>query len=214
MCCHWFIGAPKPPNPPVQAKMSGSVQSCAEIMASAMTLVSTAPECVLVKALFDGEDILAGTPQEVKGVCDATTPCTDQLVTLVSSATEQGCTMDGEMATDARDVMTYASDVDALTAYLCTGDCYAYSQTTNNGRPVDQTPVNCDCLLAYQDAAGKMSAEAQKYLYIDADLPIVKSVSDSKCAGAATSSAAGIGADAAFLMATFAMTGVAAAGFF
>lgn len=195
-----------------------SAETCAEIIASATTLVSTAPECVLVKALFDGADILSGTPEEVKGVCDAKTPCTDQLVTLVTSATEQGCTMDVEMEIDAKDVMTYATDVDALTAYLCTGDCYTYTQTIatglDNGTPVDQLPINCDCEAAYIDAAGKMSATAQEYLGIDQNLPIIKLLFDSKCGGAATSSAAGIGSDAAFLMATIAMTGVAAAGFF
>lgn len=182
-------------------KASG--QTCDEILSQGTNLVETNSGCVLVKALFDDTDILGGTPQQVRDVCNANPKCAEQLIALVDSAKAKGCTLTTEMM----DIDQYGNDVILLTDYFCTSDCYAETRAIASGTTLD---ASCECLLAYQEAAARLTAPSKGFLGVTETLPIVESVSKEKGCGS-TSSAPTSASKHHVMMAVLALAGVAVA---
>mmetsp|Transcript_427 Transcript_427/g.612 ORF Transcript_427/g.612 Transcript_427/m.612 type:complete len:204 (-) Transcript_427:176-787(-) len=160
-------------------KASG--QTCDEIESQGTKLVETDSGCTLVKALFDGTDILDGTPQQVKDVCNANPRCAEQLIFLVTTAKEETC----QLTTQMNDIDQYGEDVILLTNYFCTSDCYAETKAAiASGSGKD---ASCECLLAYQVTAALLTAPAKGWLGVTDDLPYVEAASKEKGCGSPSS---------------------------
>mmetsp|Transcript_142 Transcript_142/g.310 ORF Transcript_142/g.310 Transcript_142/m.310 type:complete len:206 (+) Transcript_142:41-658(+) len=178
---------------------TGSVESetCLDILQQGESLINESSGCRLINALFNDEDILGGTPEDVKGVCDASPTCVDQLTSLISKGEDQGCKWNaipgenGVIIDDSESIeliKKHANDVSIVTGFLCKDNCYAVTQAIEDG---DMSAATCDCLLAFVEKVDKLSEDARDYLDLDAevDREIVSAISKMGCIGNLRSSA-------------------------
>lgn len=165
---------------------SPSDESCPSLVAKA-TVLAFQPKCALVRALFLGANVLAGTPEEVSAVCDASPSCVEELEALVNQGVEKGCNFSASLGVDLDQIQSYGEDVKAITNFFCTDDCYAVTKAVaeSGGGPEEAT---CPCLLALQETTPKLSQDAKEFLAIDDEfLAEVSAATEAKgCEGGTT----------------------------
>ena len=166
-------------------------ETCLDILQKGKSLINELPGCRLVNALFNDEDLLGGTPEDARGVCDASPTCVDQLTFLISKGEDQGCkwnAISGESGAIIELIKKHASDVSIVTGFLCQDNCYAVTQGIADG---DMGAATCDCLVAFVEEVDKLTKDARDYLDLDADLDskIASAISQMGCISNLRSSA-------------------------